>query len=76
MAAPLEMVDWKSPTLNKGQGMGFGNGDAWMSVDHVDRTVDPYLAGVQHRGRYVYSGLHATLADARNACKDIVRSLG
>jgi hypothetical protein len=72
----IEMVDWKSPTLKKGQGMTLNNGVAIMSVDHVDRTIDPYLAGVMQRDRYVFSGLYSTLAEARKACVEYCRSLG
>jgi hypothetical protein len=68
-------MDWKTPRLNKGQFIACLQGNTAMSVQHVDRTIDPYLAGVIVDGRIVYSGLHATLADARSTCTRKAREL-
>ena len=68
-------VSWKSPTLNKGQGMRREDGDIVLMVDHADRTIDPYLAGVIHKGVIVYTGLHASLSDARSTCERKAKEL-
>lgn len=62
-------MGWRAPTLNKGKLISHvdENGTA-MTVERVDRRIDPYLAGVYSKGRIVYTGLHATLADARQTC--------
>lgn len=70
-----ESVTWKSPSLNKFKGMRREAGNIVMTVDHVDRTIDPYLVGVIHNGVVVYSGLHATLADARSTCERKAKEL-
>jgi hypothetical protein len=61
-------INWKAANLNKGQSMSHEDGDVVLTVKHVDRVVDPYLAGVIVGGRVVYSGLHATLSGARLTC--------
>ncbi|MBA8881634.1 hypothetical protein [Phyllobacterium myrsinacearum] len=71
----MSEVSWKSPTLNKGKSMFRQSGDITMTVDHVDRVIDPYLAGVMHKGRIVYSGLHASLSEARAECEQKAKDL-
>ena len=63
------MKPWNTPTLNKGETILETIGDCHLSIDHVDRTLDPYLAGVIWHDVIVYTGLHATLADARQKCE-------
>lgn len=60
---------WKSPRINKGESISIVRGKTFMTIDHVDRTIDPYLAAIIHRGKIVYTGLHATVADARQECE-------
>lgn len=61
-------VDWRSSTLNKGCYMSHDVEEGNLTVSRLDRTIDPYLAGVVMNGVIVYTGLHATLADARKTC--------
>lgn len=46
-----------------------------LSVAHVDRRTDPYLAGVVVRGVFIYTGLHPTLSDARRTCEQKLKEL-
>lgn len=64
-------MKWNTHTLNKGQSITERSGDCTMSVDHVDRTIDPYLAGVVLDDTIIYTGLHATLSDARRKCQQM-----
>ena len=76
MAASVkDEVSWKSPTLNKGKFMMRDSSGVTLTVEHVDRTIDPYLAGVWNHGKLVYSGLHASLADARSTCERKAKDL-
>lgn len=61
-------VSWKATHLNKGQSMSLELNGCQLSVAHVDRTLDPFLAGVIRNGIIIYSGLHPTLSDARQTC--------
>lgn len=70
----MQEVSWKSPRLNKGQHMVKEIDVGAMSVHHIDRTIDPYLAAVVFRGVVVYTGLHATLADARKTVEEKFKS--
>lgn len=65
----MSEIDWKSPTLNLGQSMILDDGETFMTIDHINRKIDPYLAGVVHKNIIVYSGLHKTLGDARATCE-------
>ena len=65
-----EPISWKSPTLNKGAFMVSERGEFTLTISHVDRTTDPYLAGVLKGTVIVYSGLHSTLSDARKTCEE------
>jgi hypothetical protein len=67
-------VSWKSPTLNKGQFM-FKEVDGYvLQVEHVDRTIAPYLAMAISPGSVIiYSGLHPTLASARERCEQAAK---
>lgn len=60
---------WKTSHLAKGEAISTEIDGVCLTVSHVDRTVDPYLAGVMRRGEITYSGLHRTLADARQTCE-------
>jgi hypothetical protein len=66
-------VSWKSPTLVKGQFMFKNLGGYTLQVEHLDRTIDPYLALViSPLSTVIYSGLHPTLASARERCERTV----
>ena len=62
-------MNWRTPRLSKGQSITETIVDCTMTIDHIDRTVDPYLAGVIYDDIIIYTGLHATLADARRTCE-------
>lgn len=62
-------IPWKTPTLNKGQDINRIEGDFYLSVGHLDRTVDPYLALVMEGWTTKHTGLYPTLAAARQACE-------
>lgn len=69
--------DWKATRLKKGDYMFLEASVEFptlsMSVLHMDRTIDPYLASVVQNGIVIYTGLHVTLADARNKCKEYLK---
>ncbi|SER27848.1 hypothetical protein SAMN05216548_11474 [Faunimonas pinastri] len=46
-----------------------GSDNVTLAVNHVDRTIDPYLASVIRNGIIIYTGLHPTLSSARRACE-------
>lgn len=62
-------MTWKSPRLSKHQMISTSMHNCFLSIEHVDRTIDPYLAQVIRNNVIVYTGLHATLADARQTCE-------
>ncbi len=70
----METPNWKAPRLKKGDGIYKEMENGSMAVSHIDRTIDPYLAAVVFRGVTVYTGLHATLADARQTVEEKFKS--
>ena len=67
----MTATNWNQARLKKGGFICFDAPDnVSLSVEHVDRTIDPYFAMVIRHGVIIYTGLHATLADARNKCKE------
>lgn len=69
MTEEIKAARWRSPTLNKGWHMSTTHSGRMCTVEHVDRVVDPYLAGCwEMKGdttELIYTGLHPTLAEAR-----------
>jgi hypothetical protein len=62
-------ISWKSASMNKGQkAFTYLNG-VYARIEHIDRKIDPYLAVVIKNKTVIYTGLHATLADARQTCE-------
>ena len=59
---------WNTPWLNKGEAIRTTIRSYTLTISHVDRTIDPYLAGVIKNGVIVASGLCPTLPDARRFC--------
>jgi hypothetical protein len=68
----MAKLKWNTPTLSKGQSITERCGDCTMSIEHVDRTIDPYLAGVVLDDIIIYTGLHPTLSSARQKCQEMV----
>lgn len=65
-------VSWDSKILNKGKFMSRQiGGDIIVSVEHPDRRIDPYLAGVIDNNIIVYTGLHPTLSSAKRKCLEV-----
>lgn len=67
---------WNTPSLNIGESIAKEFDGGSMAVDHIDRRNDPYAAAVVLHGRVVYTGLHASLSDARQTCEQKVRDQG
>jgi len=67
-----KMKSWSVHALNKGETMGREWRGCAMTIEHVDRTIDPYLAGVIKDGKIIYSGLHSSVSSARLKCERIV----
>ena len=65
------MKPWSVHTLNIGETMQGETLACIMTIEHVDRTIDPYLAGVQRDGKIVYTGLHSSVSSARLKCERV-----
>jgi creatinine amidohydrolase/Fe(II)-dependent formamide hydrolase-like protein len=57
----VNRIDWTSPVLSKFMFRWIDSQDIQLTVEHVDRTVDPYLAGVWKGAKSVHSGLYCPL---------------
>ena len=63
---------WSSNSVKKGDHIALEPSvGVQLSVEHMDRTIDPYLAWVIILNKVSYTGLHPTLADARRKCLEI-----
>lgn len=69
----MARADWKTPTLKTGDYIfKLMPKDGYMMVQHVDRTIDPYLARAEnYETGQTHDALHATLASARQHCERI-----
>ena len=65
-----EEVTWSANRMSKGQFMTKETTHGSMTIEKVDRVIDPYLASVIVDGIVSYTGLHPTLSDARRTCEE------